>query len=227
MRTGARILIFALIGVYAVVCLVWLVRVHFRTLKEGEYVFVLTPQVPSAGFVLNPKTIPFTPTAHTTPHYQSNQLKISYQRAQMSNEITTPILYLNSRQQMRSIGGGTVLAQAQNSQNTSATPVKELSATIALPSAIMPLYTKNTGGSGDIAVHRANVSGLRRDGFIDDPNPSTPADPLVNENGFIDDPDPNSPADPLVNTPIGAVPILLIGLLIGLYTYKIRNLYGK
>lgn len=227
MKTGARILIFALIGVYAVVCLVWLVRVHFRTLKEGEYVFVLTPQVPNTGFVLTPKPTPFIQTTHTTPRFQPNQLKISHQRTQTTNEIATPILYMNSRQQMRSIGGGIVLAQAQNSQNTSATPVKELSATIALPSAIMPLYAKNTGGFGDIAVHRASVSGLRRDGFIDDPNPSTPADPLVNENGFIDDPDPNTPADPLVNTPIGAVPILLIGLLIGLYTYKIRDLYGK
>ncbi len=60
----------------------------------------------------------------------------------------------------------------------------------------------------------------RRSGFVDDPDPQDPGDPLATD-PFADDPAPLNPADPL-NTPVGDCPWLLI-LLFVLYRLGIQN----
>ena len=76
-----------------------------------------------------------------------------------------------------------------------------------------------------LTTHRA----LRRSGFVDDPDPGTPADPLATDpfapdpepyapadplatDPFAPDPDPYTPADPLANTPLGDGAAVLVSM---------------
>ena len=64
----------------------------------------------------------------------------------------------------------------------------------------------------------------RRSGFVDDPDPQTPADPLATD-PFMDDPEPFDPADPLANdTPLGdaLLPLLLLCLVFTLIRKRRR-----
>ena len=62
----------------------------------------------------------------------------------------------------------------------------------------------------------------RRSGFVDDPDPQDPADPLATD-PFAEDPDPITPADPLTNdTPVGGGIVLLL-CLASLYALRLRD----
>lgn len=64
----------------------------------------------------------------------------------------------------------------------------------------------------------------RRSGFVDDPDPQNPGDPLADD-PFADDPDPLNPADPLA-TPVGDCPWILI-LLFVLFRFRVQHMLKR
>lgn len=83
-------------------------------------------------------------------------------------------------------------------------------------SALSRQYTPTLSSEFSLSAQKSVFGQIRsQSGFIDDPDPVTPADPLTDP--FIDDPDPFTPADPLANTPIGDLPMLVVVLCMIIY----------
>lgn len=221
MRTSARIVLIILIGFYAAFGVLWLVHFRKQPQSKSEYAYIIVQEQ-----LRNPSVMAWPHPVTYRSSYPSNISNYSniLNHSNVSNHsIPNPQvqIYLTSDHQVHSVGGGSAWfpPTAPTHQTISAPLTLSNCQTIQTIQALSNYSTLSNYSNHQFPSISAKPV-LRRDGFIDDPDPQLPADPLGNEDGFIDDPDPELPADPLANTPIGAIPIGFIGLLICIYIYK-------